>query len=103
VALIAGVSCELGDQGAAQRIDREQCLTGVVIDVHQAVELTLGHPRLGSAEPQGSRLTGRLCDRGRQQWAIAALERADGDDAAVAELQSFEWSPDHAVVPRPLI
>jgi hypothetical protein len=138
VALIAGASRELGEQGAAQseplpvvrdgraeldhtgltreldeahdgdspareRIDRKQCLTGMVVDVHQAVELTLGHPGLGRAEPQVPRPIGKSSDRRREQWAITALERADGDHAAVAEPQSFEWSPDHAVVPRPFV
>jgi hypothetical protein len=30
---------------------------------------------------------GKVSDRGRQQWAIAALEWSDGDDPAVAEFQ----------------
>jgi hypothetical protein len=44
---------------------------------------------------------GKSSDRGFEQSAIASLEWADVDDAAVAELQSFGWSPDHAAVPRP--
>jgi hypothetical protein len=76
-----------GDSPARERINREQCLTRVVIDVHQAVELTLGHAELGSAKPQVTRLIGKSPDGGRQQWAIAALEWADGDDPAIAEVQ----------------
>ncbi|HEV3391806.1 MAG TPA: hypothetical protein VG057_22465 [Solirubrobacteraceae bacterium] len=39
------------DPPARERIDREQCLVVVVIDVHQVVELTLGHAVFGSGEP----------------------------------------------------
>jgi hypothetical protein len=46
-------------------------------------------------------VVGKSSDRGFEQSAIAPLEWADVDDAAVAELQSFGWSPDHAAVPRP--
>ena len=34
-----------------ERIYREQCFMGVVIDVHQVVELVLGHPGFGTGEP----------------------------------------------------
>jgi hypothetical protein len=44
---------------------------------------------------------GKSSDRGREQSAIAPLERADVDGAAVAELQSFGWLTDHAFVLRP--
>jgi hypothetical protein len=90
-----------GDSPARERIDREQCLTGVVIDVHQAVELTLGHAGFGSAEPKVPRLVPKSSDRGLEQRAIALLDWAHVDDPAVAELESLVWSPDHAVVPRP--
>jgi hypothetical protein len=70
-----------------ERINREQCLMGVVIDVHQVVELALGHSRLGTREPQVTRVIRKSSDRSRQQWAIAVLEWAHDDDAAVAEFQ----------------
>jgi hypothetical protein len=44
---------------------------------------------------------GKSSDRGREQSAIAPLERADVDGAAVAELQSFGSLTDHAFVLRP--
>jgi hypothetical protein len=44
---------------------------------------------------------GKSSDRGREQSAIAPLERPDVDGAAVAELQSFGWRTDHAFVLRP--
>jgi hypothetical protein len=34
-----------------ERIYRKQCFMGVVIDVHQVVELALGHSGLGTGEP----------------------------------------------------
>ena len=41
-----------------------------------------------------ARVIGKSSDRGREQSAIAALQRADVDCAAVAEVQSFELA-DH--------
>jgi hypothetical protein len=78
-----------GDAPARERIDREQCLMVVVIDVHQVVELTLGHTGSRTREPEVTRVIGKSSDRGREQSAIAPLERAHVDGAAVAELQSF--------------
>jgi hypothetical protein len=39
------------DSSARERIGREQCLMVAVIDVHQVVELTLGHAGFGTREP----------------------------------------------------
>jgi hypothetical protein len=44
---------------------------------------------------------GKVSDRGRQQWAIAALEWSDGDDPAVAKVQQFGRLSDHAPVSGP--
>jgi hypothetical protein len=78
-----------GDSSARDRIDREQCLTVVVIDVHQAVERTLRHIGFGSAEPQIPRLVRESSDRGREQPSIAPLERAHVDDTSVTQLYAF--------------
>jgi hypothetical protein len=43
---------------------------------------------------------GKSSDRGREQLAIAPLERAHVDGPAVAELQSFGWLTDHGFVLR---
>ena len=90
-----------GDSPARERIDREQCLTGVVIDVHQGVELTLAHAGLESAKSQVTRLVRKSSDRGLEQCAIASREWADVDDAAVAERQSFGWLTDHVFTLSP--
>jgi len=58
-----------------------------MIDVHQVVELALGHSGFGNGESEVTRVIGKSSDRRRQQWAIAWLERTDGDDAAVSEFQ----------------
>lgn len=81
------------DYSARERIDREQPLMVVVIDVHQVVELALGHAGLGTREPQVTRVIRKPSNRGREQSPIAPLERTDLDGAAVAELQSFRDSP----------
>jgi hypothetical protein len=44
---------------------------------------------------------GKSSDRGREQSAIAPLERAGVDGAAVAKLQSFGWLTDHAFASGP--
>jgi hypothetical protein len=74
---------------------------GVVIDVHQAVKLTLGYMGFGSAEPQIPRLVRKSSDRGLEQRAVAPLERAHVDDSAVAELQSFGRLTGHAFALTP--
>jgi hypothetical protein len=74
---------------------------GVVIDVHQAVELTLGYPGFGRAEPHVPRLVRKSSDRYLEQRAIAALEWPHVDDPAIPQLQSLVCSPDHPRGPRP--
>jgi hypothetical protein len=78
-----------GDASARERIDREQCLMVAVIDVHQVVELTLGHAGFGTREPQVTGVIGKSSDRGGDQSAIAPLECANVYGAGVAKPQSF--------------
>ena len=78
------------DAPSGKRIDREQCFMCVVIDIHHAVELVLRDPWFGTGEPQMPRLIGKSSDRCTHQWAITALEWADGDYTAVTKLQWFE-------------
>ena len=60
-----------------------------VVDVHQLVEFTVGQAGSGTRESQVTRVSGKSSDRDGEQVAIAPLERADIDDAPVAEHQSF--------------
>jgi len=92
-----------GDPSAREWIDCEQCLMVAVIDVHQVVELTLGHTGFGTREPKVTRLIGKSSDRCREQTAIAPLERADVDGAAIAELQSLLWLTHHGFVSETLV
>ena len=84
-----------GDSSARDRIDREQCLTVVVIDVHQAVKRTLRHMRFGSAEPQIPRLVRKSSDCRCEQSTIAPLEGAHVDDTSVTQLYAFNWLTGH--------
>ena len=76
------------DRTTGARIDGEDRLVAVVVDVDQEVEFSLRQVRLRGGEAQVTRLVGKVTNGGRQACAIASLEGPCVDDAAVAQPQA---------------
>jgi hypothetical protein len=70
------------------RIDRDDRLMAMVVDVDEEVELPPGQPRLGGCEAEVARLVGQSSNGGGEAFAVASLEWAHVDDATIAERQT---------------
>jgi hypothetical protein len=76
------------DPALGDRIDSDDRLVAVVVDIDEEVQLPLGQPRLGGCEAEVARLFGQTSHRGGEPFAIASLEWSHIDDAPIAECQT---------------